>query len=161
MGGLYNKWRDDGLILDKKRRVDILAVDFNTLFKKTNTNIIGEWSWIFVDIPETYSQQFGSRQRGGFMDIVQPVLKKKIAGWEGAVVNVACRFEYVDWNVGKFKQTGGNIADDVWSVMPAVSFRPNPQTVLRLNYRIQKQRDLLGNPPATTAGFIFGIFSYF
>jgi len=161
MGGVYNKWQDDGLILDKKRRVDVLAVDLNTVIKKTGTNIIGEWSWIFVDVPPTYSQQFGNRQRGGYMDIVQPVVKNNILGWEGAVLNLACRLEYVDWNVGRFKQTGGNIADDVWSIMPAVSFRPNSQTVIRLNYRIQKQRDLLGNPPANTAGFIFGISTYF
>jgi hypothetical protein len=161
MGGVYNKWQDDGLILDKKRRVDVLAVDLNTVIKKTGTNFIGEWSWIFVDVPATYSQQFGNRQRGGYMDIVQPVIKNNILGWDGAVLNVACRLEYVDWNVGRFKQTGGSIADDVWSIMPAVSFRPNSQTVIRLNYRIQKQRDLLGNPPANTAGFIFGISTYF
>jgi len=67
----------------------------------------------------------------------------------------------VDWNVGKFSQTGGNISDDIRSIMPAISFRPTPQTVLRLNYRFQKQKDILGNPPATTSGFIFGISTYF
>jgi len=92
---------------------------------------------------------------------VYPVLKRKMLGWENSILNIACRVEYVDWNVGKFKQTGGNIADDTWSVMPAISFRPNPETVFRLNYRYQKQRDLLGNPPATTRGFIFGISTYF
>jgi len=161
MGGVYNKWRDDGLILDKKRRVDVLAVDFNTTIKKTGTNIIGEWVWIFADVPETFSQQFGNKQHGGFVDIVYPVLKRKMLGWENSILNIACRVEYVDWNVGKFKQTGGNIADDTWSVMPAISFRPNPETVFRLNYRYQQQRDLFGNPPATTSGFIFGISTYF
>ncbi len=161
MGGVYNKWRDDGLILDKKRSCDIVAVDFNTNIKKTNTNIIGEFAWVFVDVPGTYTQQFGSKQRGGFVDIVQQVLKKKMFGWDDAVLNFACRIEYVDWNVGRFTQTKGNIADDLWSVMPAVSFRPNAQTVFRLNYRIQQQRDLLGNPPANTAGFSFGISTYF
>ncbi len=161
MGGVYNKWQEDGLILDKKRRCDVVAVDFNTTIKKTSTTIISEFAWIFVNVPETYTQQFGNKQRGGFMDIVQPVLKKKILGWDDAVLNLACRLEYVDWNVGRFKQTSGNIADDLWSMMPAISFRPNSQTVFRLNYRIQKQRDLLGNPPANTAGFSFGISTYF
>lgn len=161
MGGVYNKWQEDGLILDKKRRCDVVAVDFNTTIKKTSTNIISEFAWIFVNVPETYTQQFGNKQRGGFMDIVQPVLKKKILGWDDAVLNLACRLEYVDWNVGRFKQTSGNIADDLWSMIPAISFRPNSQTVFRLNYRIQKQRDLLGNPPANTAGFSFGISTYF
>ncbi len=95
------------------------------------------------------------------MDIVQPVLKRKILGWDNAVLNLACRLEYVDYNVGKFTETKENIADDVWSVMSAISFRPNSQTVFRLNYRFQKQRDLLGNPPANTAGISFGVSTYF
>jgi hypothetical protein len=161
MGGIYNKWQDDGLILDKKRRCDVLAVDFNTSIKKTATTFIGEWAWVFVDVPDTYIQQFGNKQQGGFMDIVQPVLKNKILGFDAAVLNIACRLEYVDWNLGKFKQTGGNIADDLWSIVPAVSLRPNAQTVFRLNYRIQQQRDLLGNYSSKTAGFSFGISTYF
>jgi hypothetical protein len=72
-------------------------------------------------------------------------------------LNLACRFEYVDWNVGKFSQTGGQyFGDDLWSIMPAISFRPVPQTVFRLNYRFQKQRDILSNPPATTGGLYLG-----
>jgi hypothetical protein len=77
------------------------------------------------------------------------------------VLNLACRFEYVDFNVGDFRETGGNIGDDLWSVMPAISFRPSPQTVLRLNYRHLRQRDIFGNPPALTGGFSFGVSSYF
>jgi hypothetical protein len=161
MGGTYNKFQDDGLIIDKKRRVDVFAIDMNTTIKKTNTFITGEWAWIFVDVPPTFTQQFGNKQKGGFMDIVQPIAKKRMFGWDEAVLNLACRFEYVDWNVGKFSQTGGNIGDDLWSIMPAISFRPVPQTVFRLNYRFQKQRDILSNPPATTGGFIFGISTYF
>lgn len=161
MGGAYNKFQDDGLIIDKKRRVDVFAIDMNTTIKKTNTFITGEWAWIFVDVPPTFTQQFGNKQRGGFLDIVQPITKKRMFGWDEAVLNLACRFEYVDWNVGKFSQTGGNIGDDLWSIMPAISFRPVPQTVFRLNYRFQKQRDILGNPPATTAGLSFGISTYF
>jgi hypothetical protein len=161
MGGVYNKFTDDGFQLDERRRVDVFAVDLNTKLPKLNTVITGEWAWIYVDVPGTYSQQFGSKQQGGFLDLVQPVLRRKISGWENATINLACRLEYVDWNVGKFRETGGNIADDLWGVMPAVSFRPTAQTVFRLNYRMLQQRDILGNPPEKTGGFIFGISSYF
>ncbi|MCB0769610.1 MAG: hypothetical protein KDC00_04300 [Flavobacteriales bacterium] len=47
------------------------------------------------------------------------------------------------------------------AVVPAISFRPAAETVIRLNYRFQRQYDLLGNPPSTTAGFQFGVSSYF
>ena len=161
MNGIYNKFQDDGIVIDEKRHVSVFALDFNTTIPKIKTFITTEFAWIKVDVPETYSQQFGNRQYGGFMDIVQPVLKRTILGWENAILNVACRLEYVDWNVGTFNETGGNIGEDLWSIMPAISFRPTSQTVIRFNYRYQKQRDILGNPPAITDGMSLGISSYF
>lgn len=77
MGGIYNKFQEDGIVIDQKRRV-----------------------------------------YGGFVDIVQPVFTKSILGWEKAVFNVACRLEYVDWNVGKFEETNQNIGEDLWSIVP-------------------------------------------
>ena len=95
------------------------------------------------------------------MDIVQPIVRRDMLGFQNAVINVACRLEYVDWNVGTFTETGGNIGDNLWGVVPGVSFRPTPQTVFRINYRRQWQKDLLGNPPSNTAGIQVGISSYF
>jgi len=161
MGGIYNKFQDDGIIIDKKRRVSVFALDFNTTLPKVKTFITTEFAWIYVDVPETYSQQFGNKQKGGFIDIVQPFFTKTILGWEKATINIACRLEYVDWNVGKFKETGGNIGEDVWSIMPAISFRPTSQTVIRLNYRYLKQKDIFSNPPSITDGFNMGISTYF
>jgi hypothetical protein len=161
MGGVYNKFQDDGLQLDEKRRVDVFAMDFNSTIAKTKTFITGEWAWVKVNVPATFTQQYGKKQQGGFLDIVQPIIKKKMLGWNDAVLNIACRLEYVDWNVGKFSSTGGNISEHLWSIMPAISFRPTSQTVFRFNYRHQQQTDLLGNPPAVTGGFSFGISTYF
>lgn len=62
---------------------------------------------------------------------------------------------------GLFTETGGNIGDDLWAIVPAVSFRPTSQTVIRLNYRHMQETDILGNPPAMIGGFQFGISSYF
>lgn len=161
MGGVYNKFEDDGLVLDIKRRVDVFAVDFNTVIPKLNTAITGEWAWVNVDVPDTYTEQFGEKQQGGFIDFVQPVLKKPMFGFENAVLNAALRLEYVDWNKGKFASTGTNIADHVLSIVPAISWRPTAQTVIRFNYRYNWQKDILGNPPAKLAGFQFGLATYF
>lgn len=161
MGGVYNKHKEDGLFLDEKRRVDVFAVDFNTTLPFTKTFINGEWAYVKVNVPATFTEQFGSRQQGAFVDIVQPVYKKPVFGFDQAVVNVSARIEYVDWNKGKFKSTGGNISDHVFSVVPSVSFRPVPQTVFRINYRHNWQTDLLGNPAAKLAAWQFGISSYF
>jgi hypothetical protein len=161
MGGVYNTFADDGLVLDDMRRLDIWAVDFRTRLPIVNTSIIGEWAWVTVDVAPTYSQQFGSLQRGGFVDFVQPIVKVSLFGYENAVLSLACRLEYVDWNVGTFNETGGNIADDLWAVVPAVSFRPTAQSVVRLNYRYMEQHDVLGNPPSHTGGIQIGASTYF
>ena len=95
MGDVYNKYEEDGLMLDQKRRLDVLAIDFNTSAIK-NLDITGEWVWAFVDVPATYSQQFGSQQQGGFIDFVYTVLKREMFGWENARINLALRLEHVD-----------------------------------------------------------------
>ncbi|MFH6984439.1 hypothetical protein [Marinoscillum luteum] len=161
MGGIYNTHTEDGLILENKRRLDVWAVDFNVTLPLTKTYLVGEYAWIWVDVPSSYSQQFGNRQHGGFIDIVQPLFTRTILGFNNATLNIACRLEYVDWNVGSFRETGENISDDIWAIVPAVSFRPTAQTVIRLNYRMMKQQDILGNPPAAIAGIQFGVSSYF
>jgi hypothetical protein len=161
MGGVYNKFQDDGLTLDEKRRVDVFAIDFNTTLPKLQTYINGEWAWVNVNIPDTYTEQYGRKQQGGFMDIVQPVFKQPLFGFDKSVVNVAVRLEYVDWNNGTFKSTGGNIGDHIYSIVPAISWRPTPQTVIRGNYRFNSQIDLLGNPPSKLAGIQVGFSTYF
>ena len=161
MGGVYNKFEDDGVTLDKERRLDVFAVDLNTTIKKTGTYIVGEAVWVMVDVPSTYTQQYGNKQQGAFIDIVQPVLKRKMFDWDDAVLNISARLDYVDWNVGKFNETNIEIGDDLWAITPAISFRPSAQTIFRLNYRYQWQTDILNNPPARTASWLFGFSTYF
>lgn len=161
MSGVYNKFREEGIVIDRKRRLNVWAIDLNSTLPFTGTQLTGEWSWINVDIPATYTEQYGSKQTGGFIDIVQPVWKKPLMGFEKSVFNLAVRAEYVDWNVGKFKSTGGKIYDNLFAIVPAVSWRPTSQTVIRANYRYHWQRDILGNPPSRMAGFQIGISSYF
>jgi len=161
MGGVYNKFEEDGLKLDEKRRLHVYAIDFNTTLPKLNTYINGEWAWVNVDVPETYTEQFGRKQQGGFIDFVQPVWRKPVFGFNRSVINLALRLEYVDWNKGEFVSTGDNIADDVFSIVSAISWRPTSQTVIRFNYRYNWQQDILGNPPSKMAGIQFGISTYF
>lgn len=161
MGGVYNKFQEDGLVLDKKRIVNVWAVDFNTTLRATKTYITTEWAFVNVDVPETYTQQYGNKQAGGFIDFVQPIMRRNIFGFNRSIVNAVFRFEYVDWNIGKFTETGTTIGDEVISIMPGLSWRPFAQTVIRLNYRYKWQTDILGNPASKTSGFQFGFSSYF
>jgi hypothetical protein len=161
MGGVYNKYEDDGLTLDVKRRANVFALDFNASIHKIKTAINAEWAWVNVNVPDTYTEQFGEKQQGGYIDFVQPILKKPLFVFKDAVLNAAVRLVYVYWNRGKFKSTGGNISDDVFSIVPAISWRPGAQTVIRFNYRYNWQKDILGNPPSKLAGFQAGFATYF
>lgn len=162
MGGTYNRKEIDGLQVDtESKRVDVLALDLNTTINKTGTRLIGEIAYIWVNVPDTFTQQFGNQQAGFFVDIIQPVLKMKILDWEDAMLNLALRTDYVDYNIGKFAQTNTDIGDDLFALTPALSFRPSPQTVLRINYRYQWQQDILNNPASRTATWYFGISTYF
>jgi len=120
-----------------------------------------EWVFNKVDVPSTYGQQYGDKQMGGFLDVVQPIVRQNIFGFDRSVINGVCRFEYADWNVGEFAETGEDIAEYVVAVVPGISWRPTSQTVIRLNYRYNWQTDLLGNPASKTAGFQVGFSSYF
>jgi hypothetical protein len=152
MGGVYNKFQDDGLRLDDQRRVDVWAIDFNTTLPVLKTYIVGEYAFVKVDVAPQIGQQFGNRQSGGFIDIVQPVAK---------LFRVALRLEAVDWNRGKFVETGDTIGDDFHAVVPGVSYRPTPQTVVRVNYRFETHHDILNNPSVKSGGIQIGISSYF
>lgn len=161
MGGVYNKFQEDGLELDSRRRVDLFAIDFNTTIPKIKTYINAEWVWASINVPETYTQQYGNKQQGGFIDIVQPIIRRTMFGWENSTINLVFRTEYADYNIGTFTETGGNIYDHIFAIVPGISFRPSPQTVIRANYRYHWERDLLGNPAARAAGFQLGFSSYF
>ncbi|MFM7021843.1 MAG: hypothetical protein ACKOXB_02610 [Flavobacteriales bacterium] len=160
MTGVYNKWNLDGVVIDDKRSVTAYAIDFNTTIAD-QTNIVGEWAWVNVDVPSGLAQQFGSRQMGGFVDFVQPLYKGSVLKFEKSKINACVRLEYVDYNFGTFNETKTSIGDDIFAIVPGFSFRPSGQTVLRLNYRYHIQHDLLNNPPALTSGLQFGFSSYF
>ena len=140
--------------------IDLFAIDYR-LKLPTATTFIGEYVWAKIEVPDTYSQQFGSKQQGGFLDIIQPIIKKSMFGWGQAVLNLALRLEYTDYNVESFNETGGNIFDHRKSIVPAISFRPSSETVFRFNYRMDRERDILGNPSIKTVGYQFGFSSYF
>lgn len=161
MTGVYNKWKEDGLILDSKRSVSVLAVDFNTSVLNDRLSFTGEVAKALIDVPDTYTQQYGTEQFGGYLDIIGTILQRKMMGWRNAKLNIGGRVEYVDYNQGYFKETEGGIGDDIWAVVPSIAFRPVGATVLRFNYRFEQQTDLLNNPPVNTGIIQFGFSTYF
>lgn len=161
MGGTYNKYEDDGEKIEDKAGFQAFAIDWNTTLSKTGTYIVGEAAWINVQIPKTYAQQYGNKQFGIFMDVVQPIYKTKILEWETATLNLAARLDYVSWNKGKLKKTNTQKGQKLVAFTPAISFRPTSKTVVRLNYRYEWETDLINNPPEKAATWYLGFSTYF
>lgn len=155
--GYYNSYKIEGEQVDEKRALQILAVDFNAELFKVAFN--GEMAFNSLDVPGDLSEIYGEKQWGGYIEVVYPLLRRKMFGFENAVVNAAIRAELIDYNVGNFASTGGKIYDEVNAL--ALSFRPSATTVLRANYRYHWIRDLPGNPAIRSAGFQFGLATYF
>lgn len=160
MGGAYNKWRLDGVVVDAKRRMNVYAIDANTTIAN-QTRITAEIAFVHVELPGASAPQFGSHQQGLFVDVVQPIYRNTILKFPNASINGCFRFEYADYNMGKFDQLNTIIGDDVIAIVPGISFRPSAQTVIRFNYRYQWQHDFLGNAASRTAVIQFGFSSYF
>jgi len=161
MGGIYNKWQQNGLTIDSKRRADVMAIDYNTALFNNKLSITGEYVRAVVEVPSSYTQQYGSLQWGLYSDVVYTILQKKLFGWERAKLNVGARFEWVDFNDGNFRETKTKIGDDVLAIVPMIAFRPSGTTVIRINYRYELAHDLLNNPATKTGIIQFGFSSYF
>ncbi|MBS3914486.1 MAG: hypothetical protein KG003_08300 [Bacteroidetes bacterium] len=159
--GVYNQWKVESQVVDTRRNASIFAIDFNTSLFKNKFHITGEWVRCMVDVPETYTQAYGKSQSGAYTDFIYTFLQRKIGVWKNAKFQIGTRLEYVDYNEGKFKETGTKIYDQLWSIMPSLAFRPTGSTVLRLNYRYMETRDLLGNPAAHTGAIQCGFSTYF
>lgn len=161
MGGTYNQHVDDGEDIEDPADINVYAIDFQTGIPSWGTQIVGEVAWVKVQMPDTYTQQYGRNQRGMFVDVVQPVYRKRVLDWEDATVNLAARLDYVDWNKGRFNETGTKIGDEVLAITPAISFRPTPRTVFRINYRYEWTKDIINNPAAHEATWYMGFSTYF
>ncbi|MGK2961652.1 MAG: hypothetical protein ACSLFK_05815 [Gemmatimonadaceae bacterium] len=158
-GGAYNRFREEGVEVDERRDVTIGAIDFSTGLGRLA--IRGEMAQAWIDVPPSLTELMGGRQRGGHLDLVFEVLRRRLLGLQRATLNAALRLEYVDFNVGKFTSTGRTIRDDVTAIVPGVSFRPAANTVFKANYRWQRSHDVLGNPPSRLGGYQVGFTTYF
>lgn len=158
-GGIYNTFRIEGEPVDEKRRVSIVAVDFNTEIR--SLSLRAEAAWASVDVPGDLEELLGDRQWGVHLDAVLPVWHPRIQGLQNPVVSVGVRLERVDFNRGTFGSTSLPIFDETDALTASVSFRPAAGTVFRANYRRESFRDPAGNPPSKTGGFQVGFATYF
>ena len=158
-GGYYNTFRREGVEVDERRWLGIAAIDAGA--KLGPAEVRAELAYATVDVPAGMTELFGDEQWGGHLDVVVPVWRPRLLGYDVATLSAALRLEHVDYNIGTFASTDLSIGDEVTAVVPGVSFRPTPGTVFRANYRYHWTKDFVGNDPARMAGFQLGFATYF
>lgn len=159
-GGAYNRYRIEGAQVDERRALHVYAMDFQTQFKKLRLR--GEAVLIRLNVPDALTEIYGNRQYGGFAEFTYPVYEGKVGIFEKAVLNLAVRAEFADYNNGHFyTNIESPIGDEDLGLSFALGFRPRAGTVIRFNYQRHFITDALGNPAANLAGFQFGVASYF
>lgn len=161
MTGIYNRFKTDGIKTMSPQRASVFALDFNTSLFYKKLDLVAELAQVRVDVPSTYIQDYGSLQHGAFVDLIYCLVQKPMLGWQNARINAGVRLEYVDYNLGVFRETQTRIGDEIFAFVPTLSFRPGGSTVLRLNYRYAEHKDLLNNPASNAMTFQFGFSSYF
>lgn len=159
-GTTYNAFRLDGLEVDTRRGLSLLAVDLSTVLPR-GIEVRGEAALARIELPVGMSDLLGDQQWGAHLDVVAPVLRLARGPFRGGTVNVTTRVEHVDLNVGRFASTGELIGDDRTAVTLGASFRPVAGSVLKLNYRREWAHDLLRNAATRTGTLQIGIATYF
>lgn len=157
-GGAYNRFNMEGIFVEKKRGLSVFAFDFTTEIKKLKA--MGEITYVSVDVPNDLKDIYATHQYGTFIELSYPLLKRKMIGFEKALLHLSLRGEMIDYNLGTLPD-GSPVRDEVTALSPGIGFRPTASTVIRANYRYHWTHDFLGNPPAHLAGFQFGVASYF
>ena len=159
-GGVYNQFRVDGSVIDDKRYLSVAAFDFQVNIQKLSVK--GEWVLANIDLPEDISEIYGSKQRGGFVDLIYPVISSNVFGFENSVINTSLRLEQIDLNVGNFNTNiSEEIGEQTKGIVLGLGWRPVSGTIIRFNYRYHWITDNLGNPPDKLAGYQVGMASYF
>ena len=91
-------------------------------------------------------------------DIIKPPLR--VSDFPDASLTFVTRFDYVDLNDGTFSLTDQNIGDTQRRLTVGFSFRPTPETTLRLSYLRNWNRDPFNNL-SNSMNFQFGVATYF
>lgn len=154
--GIYNQPKKDGEEVGTARWLKLLVVDAE--FSKGPLTIRGEAAWAWIDVPENLKPIYATFQWGFYTDISLRIWKGRVLMLRNASLTVVTRIDYIDLHVGQ--RNGKNIGDETVRLSVGLSFRPAPQTSLRLLYQHNWMTDSFDNP-SRKGGVQLGLATYF
>ncbi len=157
--GAYNTFVDDGEEIDERRTLTIGAVDMRLTLPWFEMR--GEVAKVWVQVPESLETLFGTEQWGMHVDVVAPVWKFGLLGFDDSKLEVGLRVEYVDFHMGTLGESGDSAGSEETAIVGAIALRPGTETVFRLNYGYNWTTDLVGNEAVAGAKVQLGFATYF
>lgn len=157
--GAYNTFVQDGEDVDERRTLTIGAVDMRVSLPWFELR--GEVARVWVQVPESLETLFGTEQWGMHVDVVAPVWKFGLLGFDNSKLEAGLRFEHVDFHQGTLGKSGDSAGSEETAIVGALALRPGTETVFRLNYGLGWSKDLVGNESVVGAKIQLGFATYF
>lgn len=149
--GIYNTFKSEGLVVDEKRSLTIVAVDAE--YEWDALMFKGEFAYASIEIPQSLRGLFAERQQGVFGQVMHRLLRGVLPMFPQSVLAVGARYDYVDLDAGVS-------GDDAYRLSVGLNLRLVSDTVIKLDYQHNWIFDRINNE--TRAAVIqFGIATYF
>jgi hypothetical protein len=149
--GIYNTFKQEGLVVDEKRSLTIVAVDAE--YEWDELIFKGEFAYASVAIPQSLRGLFAERQQGFFGQVMYRLLRGVLPMFPQSVLAAGARYDYVDLDA----RVRG---DDTYRLSVGLNLRLVSDTVIKLDYQHNWIFDRIKNE-TRTAVIQFGIATYF
>lgn len=149
--GPYNEWVSDGLVIDRRRDVTILAADAEAGWSKFD--FLGEYARANIDVPTASGGLLAKSQNGFYAQLGYRFFESALAELPNSYFTGVMRYDFVDFN----SDING---DSRKRLTVGLNFRSTYDTVFKLDYQHNRERDGF-NTESKSAGIVFGVASYF
>jgi hypothetical protein len=149
--GAYNVSTDEGIRVDERRNLGILALDAEA--RVLGFQLSAEAARASIDIPAGLSGIYAARQHGVYAEAVRPFGRGWVTTMPSSSFAAKARVDYVDFDADQRGHTVGQVS-------LGVNFRPTQDSVVKLDYVRGRGRDEFNNL-AEHAFVLFSLATYF
>jgi hypothetical protein len=149
--GLYNTFKKEGLVVDARRRLTLLAIDGE--YQAGDVSLQGEYARATIGIPPSLIGLFAETQQGFYGQAVYSLFDHVLPMFPQSRLSLAVRYDFIDLDAAVD-------GDDIRRLSIGTTLRLVPDTIIKLDYQRNWTYDRLKNQ-THSAAIQFGIATYF
>lgn len=149
--GLYNTHSVEGLTIDERRRLSIVAIDAE--YAIGPLNLRGEFAHARINVPSSLIGFYAERQAGVYGEAVCEVFSHVLPMFPRSTLAIGARYDMIDLDTDI-------IGADTHRLTVGLNLRPVPETAIKLDYQHNWIFDRINNE-SRTAVMQFGVATYF